>query len=80
MLLELGILTQQEDGLVYSNQNIKSLELETGDGSQVMLELVEEDDDEEAVDEQVLSNHYLITNWNDLGYWQLPYIQNFFAM
>ncbi|KAJ8727305.1 hypothetical protein PYW07_001424 [Mythimna separata] len=47
MLLELGILTQQEDGLVYSNQNITSLELENEDGSLVHLELVEEDDVEE---------------------------------
>lgn len=53
MLLELGIVTQQEDGLVYSNQNITSLELETGDGSQVMLELVEEDDVEEPLEEQI---------------------------
>ncbi|KAF9802673.1 hypothetical protein SFRURICE_011684 [Spodoptera frugiperda] len=47
MLLELGILTQQDNGLELTNQNIKSLELETGDGSQITLELMEEDDVEE---------------------------------
>ncbi|KAJ8733560.1 hypothetical protein PYW08_001858 [Mythimna loreyi] len=56
MLLELGILTQQEDGLVYSNQNITSLELENGDGSLVQLQLMEEDDVEELgqVQEEVM--------------------------
>uniref|UniRef100_A0A2A4JAP9 ZAD domain-containing protein n=1 Tax=Heliothis virescens TaxID=7102 RepID=A0A2A4JAP9_HELVI len=47
ILVELGILTQGDNGLVYSNQNIKSLELETGDGSSIMMQLVEEDDVQE---------------------------------
>lgn len=58
MLLELGILTQQDNGLELTNQNIKSLELETGDGSQITLELMEEDDVEEQ--EQVGSYDFLI--------------------
>ncbi|KAH9629826.1 hypothetical protein HF086_011476 [Spodoptera exigua] len=47
MLVELGILTQHDNCLELTNQNIKSLELETGDGNQITLELVEEDDVEE---------------------------------
>lgn len=58
MLLELGILTQHDNGLELTNQNIKSLELETGDGSQITLELMEEDDVEEQ--EQVGSYDFLI--------------------
>lgn len=49
MLVELGILTPGDNGLIYSNQNIKSLELETGDGSSIVMELVEEDDAQEQI-------------------------------
>nr|XP_049694704.1 histone-lysine N-methyltransferase PRDM9 [Helicoverpa armigera] len=49
MLVELGILTPGDNGLIYSNQNIKSLELETGDGSSIVMELVEEDDAQEPI-------------------------------
>ncbi|XP_026738211.1 zinc finger protein 75A-like [Trichoplusia ni] len=42
MLVELGILTQNEHGLLYANHNISTLELETGDGSQLTLEIMED--------------------------------------
>lgn len=49
MLLQLGMLTQQNNELVLTEQTINSLDVETGDGSQVVFELVEEDEQEEVL-------------------------------
>lgn len=45
MLVELGILSQQNETVEFVDTDIKMLELETGDGQQLTIELAEEDTD-----------------------------------
>ncbi|CAB3222797.1 unnamed protein product [Arctia plantaginis] len=60
VLLQLGMLTQQDnDELVLTEQSINSLDVETGDGSQVVFELVEEDEQEEVLEESIVMEHPL---------------------
>ncbi|XP_075971238.1 uncharacterized protein LOC142973442 [Anticarsia gemmatalis] len=55
MLLQLGVLTQSDSGLMVNEQSINTLQLETGDGSSFTLELVEDDEPDTVVEESVLS-------------------------
>lgn len=57
MLLQLGILTQHDNELVFKEQSINTLDLETGDGSQITLELVEEDEPAQVVEESIIMEH-----------------------
>lgn len=45
MLVELGILSHQNETIEFVDMDTKMLELETGDGQQLTVELAEEDSD-----------------------------------
>lgn len=45
ILVELGILVKNDQGLVVQDQGVTSFELETGDDNHVEFELIEEDDE-----------------------------------
>lgn len=45
ILIELGILVKNDQGLVVQDQGVTSFELETGDDNHVEFELIEEDDE-----------------------------------
>lgn len=45
ILVELGILVKNDQGLVVQDQGVTSFELETGDDNNVEFELIEEDDE-----------------------------------
>lgn len=59
MLLQLGLLTEQDNGMIITERSINTLELETADGSQLTLELMEEDEPEEVMEENVIMEHPL---------------------
>ncbi|XP_012550223.1 zinc finger protein pita isoform X1 [Bombyx mori] len=46
LLVQVGVLSQQDDMYVFMDSSINNLQLSTGDGKTVSLELVEEDEEE----------------------------------
>lgn len=44
MLVELGVLRQEEDRLVFVDEELNTVELEGADNTKIVLQLVEEDE------------------------------------
>ncbi|XP_063824479.1 zinc finger protein 200-like [Ostrinia nubilalis] len=49
MLLELGVLGQEGEGLILADKDLRTVELEGADNTKVILQLVEEDEEEKDV-------------------------------
>ncbi|XP_026322430.1 zinc finger protein with KRAB and SCAN domains 7-like isoform X2 [Hyposmocoma kahamanoa] len=75
MLVELGILSHQNETVEFVDMDTKMLELETGDGQQLTVELTEEESDKEQREEVVTINgdegkqsvviQYITSNYNE---------------